>query len=135
MLADKSNDQAPRWVARLDVVSLSLKLLPGFRLQSLSRGNVFAARAWTALHRIYDWDCRWVDEYNYNCIYDDKPLRGWWPWPREEGSYVGFSAPGMELDGASELVEELPVSRWQLEPREPDESREPDQQSSGCVIL
>jgi hypothetical protein len=133
MLADKSNDEAPRWVGRLDVISLSRRILPGFRLQNLSRGNVYAARAWIAHRQIYNWDCRWADEYNYNCIYDDTPLRGWWPWPREEGTYVGFSAPEMDLFEASEPAEEPPASYYQ--PHERHESHGPDQQSSGCVIL
>jgi hypothetical protein len=129
ILADKSNNETPRWIARLKAVSLSLKVLPSFQLQNLSRGNLFAARTWNAFHRIYDWDCRWAGEYNYNCIYDDKPLQGWWPWPREEGTYMGFSGPAMELDGPGELAGEPLASRCQFHA-----SHEPDQQPS-CVIL
>ncbi|KAK4041922.1 hypothetical protein C8A01DRAFT_34029 [Parachaetomium inaequale] len=120
ILVDKSNheDGAPGWVAHLEVMSSFREVLAGFRVQSLSRENVYAARAWNRLRQeIYGYDCRWPGRYNYNCIYDDKPLRGWWPWPREEGDYVGFSALAMELDvvGALPVVEDLP--------------------SSGCVIF
>lgn len=135
MLADKSNDETPQWVARLEVNGRFPDVLPGFRVQNLSRANVFAARAWNGPKHTYAWDSRFPVRYNYNCIYDDRPLQGWWPWPREEGTYVGYSAMAME-DEADELVEEPPASRCQPQgSQRPPESHEAAQQSSGCVIL
>jgi hypothetical protein len=138
ILVDKSSheDGAPGWVARLEVLSGFPELPTGFRVQSLSRENVYAARAWNGLQQaIYDYDCRWPGRYHYNCIYDDKPLRGWWPWPREEGGYVGFSALAMELDaaGALPVVGDLAASRCQRQ--EHHEHHERGRQSSSCVIL
>lgn len=85
ILADKSNDgQTPRWVGRLEVTSPLLEVLSGFRTQHLSRNNICAATAWNALEQsIYNYDHQFPSD-NYNCIYDDKPLKGWWPWPRKE---------------------------------------------------
>lgn len=144
ILADKSNDETPQWVGHLGVFSESGEILPGFRVQSLSRENVHAAWAWNRLQQAtYAYDCRQPRRYNYNCIYDDKPLQGWWPWPREEGTYEGFSA--LAMDEEVELCKDPRARRCQPHKRqerqehqkcqEHQERQEPDQEFSGCVIL
>ncbi|KAH6843454.1 hypothetical protein B0I37DRAFT_393656 [Chaetomium sp. MPI-CAGE-AT-0009] len=40
VLADKSNDEVPRWVGRLDVFTPTLEILPSFPVQHLTRENV-----------------------------------------------------------------------------------------------
>ncbi|KAK4232910.1 hypothetical protein C8A03DRAFT_19908 [Achaetomium macrosporum] len=78
-----SPDETPRWVARLEVVAASIEPLSKFRVQDLSRENVLRANAWDTKKRcVYNYHCCDPD-LNYNCIYDDKPLDGWWPWPKE----------------------------------------------------
>lgn len=59
--------------------------LAKFRTHHLSTATVtvYCASAWNEMGRsIYKYDYRRPDD-NYNCIYDDKPLRGWWPWPNK----------------------------------------------------
>ncbi|KAK4151146.1 hypothetical protein C8A00DRAFT_17398, partial [Chaetomidium leptoderma] len=113
ILADKSNDEAPpQWVGRLEVISPCLELLPSFRVQNLSRDNVYAAGACNALDQlIYKYDCRLPASHNFNCIYDDKPLEGWWPWPSEGGTDADFP-PALDERGLFQrrfLVPKLPV--------------------------
>lgn len=94
ILADRPSggeSENPRWVGRLEVVSASLELLSGFRVDKLSSKNVCGADAWDARdHAIYHYK-RNAPGDNYNSIYDDRPLRGWWPWPKDDGSDTGIS--------------------------------------------
>lgn len=39
-------------------------------------------------HEVYLWS-RWLKDRNYNAIYDDMPMEGWWPGPKKEASYEG----------------------------------------------
>ncbi len=81
-LIDKSNDEDPRWVAELDVLTRFPELLPGFEIRNLSRKNVWSARAWNPFEQlVYYYDYSSYGR-NCNCIYGDRPLHGWWPWPR-----------------------------------------------------
>ncbi|KAG7285551.1 hypothetical protein NEMBOFW57_010180 [Staphylotrichum longicolle] len=95
ILADQSDNgqgqrRDPQWVGRLEVVSPVPEALPGFRVQELSRSNVYSAAAWNAREQlVYRYDYRSPSQ-NCNCIYDDKPLKGWWPWPRDDGVYAAF---------------------------------------------
>jgi hypothetical protein len=117
ILADRADDDsAVRWVGQLDVVTPDLSLLANFQVKTLSRDNVYAADATNAHQRhIYYYDYR-SPRYSYNCIYDNKPLKGWWPWPREEGTVTAFP----DLD-AGELFP-LPLVAAPSQP-------------SSCVIL
>lgn len=83
-LADKAPDRTtPRWVARLEIVSPFLDVLAAFRLLDLSPANVCSANAWDPQQKlVYSYNCR-TPGMNYNCIHDDKPLSGWWPWPKK----------------------------------------------------
>ena len=81
-LIDKSNGDDPRWVAQLDVLTRFPELLSGFEIQNLSRRNVWSARAWNPFDQlVYHYDYS-SSGRNCNCIYGDRPLQGWWPWPR-----------------------------------------------------
>ena len=68
-------------------LSPSLAALSGFRVDMLSKEHVHKAHAWNAQKQlVYLFECNWPG-YCYNAIYDDMPLRGWWPWPTlAEGS-------------------------------------------------
>jgi hypothetical protein len=94
ILTDKSNEEVPRWVGYLEVITPSREILPSFRVQELTGGNIYAAFAWNGLDQlIYNYHYRWPQK-SYNCIYDDKPLQGWWPWPKEEGSFSSSAVLG-----------------------------------------
>jgi hypothetical protein len=145
ILADKPSDgEVPKWVAFLTVISPSLELVTRFRIQDLSPSKVCNATAWDAANRlIYNYNCR-VQGQNYNCIYDDKPLEGWWPWPRkEEGSRV-FLPPAPGVSWEDELFPDLALARRRaarsaagtyaaLYGSSLSTARAPS--SSGCVIL
>jgi hypothetical protein len=84
ILVDKSKGQARQWVGRLEVMSPRADLLLGFQVQDLSTDDVYAATATNGFrHCIYNFDRRF-SHHNYNCIYGRKPLKGWWPWPRDD---------------------------------------------------
>ncbi|SPQ22948.1 aa5d832a-8200-4114-91b4-6f27bc09eba2 [Thermothielavioides terrestris] len=54
ILANKTHGDTPEWVGNLERVPA---------------------------HLVYLYDRRSPGE-NCNCIYDGRPLRSWWPWPR-----------------------------------------------------
>ncbi|KAK4038512.1 hypothetical protein C8A01DRAFT_17437 [Parachaetomium inaequale] len=127
ILADRPNHEARRWVGRLEVVSPLLELLPDFQVLNLSRENVYAAAATNALQQwIYNFDYRFP-RHNYNCIYGNKPLKGWWPWPTEEGSY-NTAFPDVD---AGELFPHPPVTWSRFQGRELGGWY---QQPTSCVI-
>jgi hypothetical protein len=85
ILADKSHGKNPRWVGYLEYVNRDFSALTRFRPQYLLRADVSLAVAKNGRGQyIYGYDRR-SPKTCYNCIYDDKPLEGWWPWPKEGG--------------------------------------------------
>jgi hypothetical protein len=95
-LADKSNGETPHWVAQLEVLSHSVSILSSFQVNNLSRENVHKAHAWNAERQlVYHFESQSPRDC-YNCIYDDMPLQGWWPWlrPRE-----GWARRGVDVSG------------------------------------
>ncbi len=131
-LAHKSNGETPLWLAQLEVLSHSVPVLSGFQVQILSRENVHRAHAWNEDQQpVYHFDNH-SPSNSYNCIYDDMPLQGWWPWPKQrEGRDhdAGISGPAVEpVDAVNELSPlDFPVSHREFLP--------PHQDPSGCVIL
>jgi hypothetical protein len=93
-------------------MSPSLELLARFRIQTLSPDLVCSANAWDAnLYLTYNYNCRVAGE-NYNCIYDDEPLEGWWPWPKNPGEAGGlFLPPAQGINWEDELFPDLPLAR------------------------
>ncbi|KID87864.1 hypothetical protein MGU_05102 [Metarhizium guizhouense ARSEF 977] len=72
----------PQWKGELEVYASSAKTLSEFRIQNTLVDNITSMTAFTG-------DERWIYAYkrgdpgqNFNAIYDDMPLRGWWPWPK-----------------------------------------------------
>ncbi|KAK3291120.1 uncharacterized protein B0H64DRAFT_42743 [Chaetomium fimeti] len=140
ILADKSNDKTLRWVGFLEVFAHSLEILPSFRVQNLTRENVYTASALNGLGQLiyhYTYQC---PQKSFNCIYDDKPLQGWWPWPRVEARSTSSTALG--LDRGGEPSKRLCVCGCQSCPSpnearflQPNEPQYPYPQSGSCVIL
>jgi hypothetical protein len=132
-LADKASGETPLWVAELTVFPNSVALLSRFRMQGLSVEQVYRVHAFNEDGQaVYVFEYHWPD-YCYNCIYDDMPLRGWWPWPKPSGGraprHVGVSEPTEEPREAVEddSAPPSPVSR-----REP---LQPYQEPVGCAMM
>ncbi|KAK4042286.1 hypothetical protein C8A01DRAFT_33635 [Parachaetomium inaequale] len=122
-LTDKSNSNGgttPRWFGRLLVMSPSLELVARFRVQTLSPNLVCSANAWDAnAYLVYNYNCR-VSGQNYNCIYDDEPLEGWWPWPKKgEAGGCLFLPPAQGVNWEDELFPDLPLARRRRRPAAP----------------
>lgn len=85
-LADR---QAPaRWTSYLHVHATSLDIIRNFRLSDLCMNMVQSVTADTASsQRIYQFQACNQQE-NFNAIYDDMPMEGWWPWPRKGGQEI-----------------------------------------------
>ena len=141
ILADKSNDEIPRWVGRLDVLAASFEILRSFQVQHLTRDNVNSALAWNGLNQlIYNYDCR-CPQNSFNCIYDDKPLPGWWPWPKAKGTRMPTASTTPRLDRVGEPTAHFSVGGSQPCPY-PDDLSEPLERrktneinEEGCVIM
>ncbi|KAI1210178.1 uncharacterized protein F4807DRAFT_460009 [Annulohypoxylon truncatum] len=74
-----------QWVAHLQVYAAKNRVLANMRLGNLSRKNIYAAYAGCVDREqyIYLYDS-FRPETWYNAIYDDMPMRGWWPWPKKK---------------------------------------------------
>ncbi|KAI1826729.1 hypothetical protein F4861DRAFT_43275 [Xylaria intraflava] len=81
----------PRWVATLQVLASKLEALSRFRLDELSRENTYSASAYSQsgpnqpAKDIYSYHHQ-SPASHINAIYDDRPLEGWWPWPRKDST-------------------------------------------------
>ncbi|KAI1357540.1 hypothetical protein F5Y08DRAFT_352242 [Xylaria arbuscula] len=77
-------DYSLRWIAHLKIFPLDPVTLYRFNIGKLSSENVHSARV-TNLDGdvIYRWYPQ-SPEHCFNLVYDDMPLEGWWPWPKEE---------------------------------------------------
>ncbi|KAI2623086.1 hypothetical protein GGR54DRAFT_596552 [Hypoxylon sp. NC1633] len=76
--------QPPRWTACLQVHAPGIEVLTGIRLENWTVDMVRSAYAWgLAKKLIYQYDVA-KPRLSFNSIYDDTPLKGWWPWPKED---------------------------------------------------
>ncbi|KAI8691778.1 hypothetical protein LRP88_09042 [Fusarium phalaenopsidis] len=74
----------PQWMAQLTVHSHELHVLSKFRLRDLRVEDILSAMAFRPRsHRVYYYHAR-KPQHCINAIYDNMPLKGWWPWPKEE---------------------------------------------------
>jgi hypothetical protein len=132
ILADKSHGESPRWVGYLEIATRFFHTLTSFRPQHLLGTDVTLALAKNGRDQcVYGYDRRWA-EHCYNCIYDDKPLQGWWPWPKESGH-----AAVDPFHGAVTWEDELFVSRSFAsvpDGSEPGETAGSAQDSTSCSV-
>ncbi|KAM0440987.1 hypothetical protein ACHAPT_000292 [Fusarium lateritium] len=78
----------PPWTAQLAVHSYEVRTLANFRLGDLRVENVTSARAFRPRgYEVYYYNFR-EPQNSINVIYDDMPLKGWWPWPKEREEEV-----------------------------------------------
>ncbi|RSL56906.1 hypothetical protein CEP53_006637 [Fusarium sp. AF-6] len=78
-----------RWSGYLDVCAWDVRPLANFRLHHLTADKVEMARVEDEEENIvycYDVD---VPDCSANFIYDDMPMDGLWPWPKEECEVEG----------------------------------------------
>ncbi|KAI1458497.1 hypothetical protein F4805DRAFT_141169 [Annulohypoxylon moriforme] len=76
--------QPPRWTAYLSVYAWSHEVLSGIRLDSWTKDMVQSCQArGLSQHFIYSFD-KSKPRCHFNSIYDDMPLKGWWPWPKKD---------------------------------------------------
>ncbi|KAF2972296.1 hypothetical protein GQX73_g1304 [Xylaria multiplex] len=79
----KDLQEPPRWISTIEVFALNWSTLYRFNLNQLSRENM---RSLTAVNQSGDVIYRWkngLPQLWFNAVYDDMPLKGWWPWPRK----------------------------------------------------
>ena len=94
ILADKSNGENLRWVGRLEVSARLCEIFQAFRLQTLSMENVSHVYAQNGNGQmVYNYLRCWPGK-DCNYIYDDNPLEGWWPWPKEGGTTATVRGAG-----------------------------------------
>ncbi|KAI0185450.1 hypothetical protein EV127DRAFT_503013 [Xylaria flabelliformis] len=81
----KDLQQPQRWVATIKVFALKPETVYRFDLlNQLSRESMQWATAINSSsgYYIYNWHyCNPTGRFN--AIYDDMPMKGWWPWPRK----------------------------------------------------
>ena len=154
ILADKSNGENPRWVGRLGVSTRLYETLHAFRLQNLSMENVSHVYAQNGNGQmVYNYLRCWPKN-DYNYIYDDKPLQGWWPWPKEGATPTTVRGAGtlsweddLAFTRASSPVD-LPITfdrtgaityrrapRQQPPSHQQGSSRRSRRKSSSCVVM
>ncbi|KYK61656.1 hypothetical protein DCS_02799 [Drechmeria coniospora] len=86
-LSDRSSHSTTtgdiQWLATLWVYAHEVSVLSNFRLHDLSVNKIASAHAKNTEGRmIYEFNAT-LPHSNFNAIYDDKPLKGWWPWPKQ----------------------------------------------------
>ncbi|KAI0161013.1 hypothetical protein GGR52DRAFT_155721 [Hypoxylon sp. FL1284] len=73
----------PRWTACLRVHAAALEVLSGIRLETWTPDMIRDARAYGLQRALIYQYLEHRPNDNFNAIYDDMPLSGWWPWPKE----------------------------------------------------
>lgn len=78
-------DDEGGWFGRIKVYAKDTATLASFKLADMSLDTMSSCEA-------LNWDRQIVYAYEstmpgkaFNAIYDDMPLQGWWPWPKESG--------------------------------------------------
>ncbi|EQB44876.1 hypothetical protein CGLO_16326 [Colletotrichum gloeosporioides Cg-14] len=76
------------WTAKLEVAANEQSALARFKINDLELDHIQKADAWnTNGQHIYHYH-RHGQNNNFNAIYDDLPLEGWWPWPKKNEEAV-----------------------------------------------
>ncbi|PNY25074.1 Uncharacterized protein TCAP_04999 [Tolypocladium capitatum] len=82
-LTDRPEDGNRQWIAVLRVYARELSVLSDFRVRYLSADKLHITRAYNQKGQvIYDYDVKHPRE-SFNAVYNNRPLGGWWPWPKE----------------------------------------------------
>ncbi|POR36421.1 Uncharacterized protein TPAR_03389 [Tolypocladium paradoxum] len=82
-LADMAKDGDPQWIATLRVYAREVSVLSAFRVRHLSVNKAHHCSASDKEGRpIYNFHAN-DPGGSFNAVYDDRPLGGWWPWPKK----------------------------------------------------
>ncbi|KAM5343543.1 hypothetical protein ACJ41O_012080 [Fusarium nematophilum] len=81
-----------RWSGRLNVCAWHPGPVSKFRIHHLSAEKVFSAIVGSSERDTVYWYNLHAPKDNLNCIYDDMPIDGLWPWPRHEGGVEGVAS-------------------------------------------
>ncbi|KAF9872230.1 aldehyde dehydrogenase (NAD+) [Colletotrichum karsti] len=85
-LSDLGKD--PYWTAMLVVLARDIQTLAQFRIDTLRPDMVYTVIGSNAKSQwIYRFDTLDPSQ-NFNAIYDDMPLEGWWPWLKDKGKQL-----------------------------------------------
>ncbi|PHH60122.1 hypothetical protein CDD80_1672 [Ophiocordyceps camponoti-rufipedis] len=72
-----------RWHGYLTVFANDLSTLSNFRIEHLTVEAIQLAEAWNRQGEpVYAFHCEYPNQ-SWNAIYDDMPMKGLWPWPRD----------------------------------------------------
>ncbi|CAG9975125.1 unnamed protein product [Clonostachys byssicola] len=83
-LVDRAED--PQWEAVVWIYAKDLQSLSCVKLEQLPHEKATATWATNENNRLAYVFHRKSTHLNFNAIYDEMPLTGWWPWPRADGS-------------------------------------------------
>ncbi|CAI0642658.1 unnamed protein product [Colletotrichum noveboracense] len=78
------------WTAKLEVAANKQSDLARFKVNDLELDQIEKAEAWNTNGQLICHYCRHDQYNNFNAIYDDLPLEGWWPWPKQNEQAVGI---------------------------------------------
>ncbi|PNY24170.1 Uncharacterized protein TCAP_05892 [Tolypocladium capitatum] len=82
-LTDMAKDGNPQWIADLRVYARKRSVLSAFRVRHLSVDKIHQAFAFNRKGQVIYEFSKSSPEQNVNAIYNDRPLEGWWPWPKK----------------------------------------------------
>lgn len=90
-----SDNRTPvSWAAKLEVSANEQSDIASFKIKDLRLDQIQKADAWnTNGQLIYRYRLHDLNN-NFNAIYDDVPLEGWWPWPKKKEQAVGVRRNG-----------------------------------------
>lgn len=77
------------WTAKFEVAANESSDLARFKINDLELGQIQQADAWNTNGQLIYHYRRHDQNNNFNAIYDDLPLEGWWPWPKQNEQAVG----------------------------------------------
>ncbi|KAK5991405.1 hypothetical protein PT974_09686 [Cladobotryum mycophilum] len=106
----KKKKKDPLWVAEFIIMADEISLLSEFNLDTLCTKNIQSAYAFNRRQNLVYLFDRGRPSDNFNAIYDNMPLEGWWPWPKKESgepSIIDVSlagTPGMFTISKDEIV-------------------------------
>ncbi|KAH6621148.1 hypothetical protein B0J18DRAFT_431692 [Chaetomium sp. MPI-SDFR-AT-0129] len=85
-LGGNTNGSPALWKGELELTSGTENIATSVRLEDLSYENVVTMKATNYQgYSVYRYDAADPNK-SYNCIYDDMPMSGLWPWPRDAES-------------------------------------------------
>lgn len=93
-LSDLGNN--PYWAAKLIVCARNLDVLSRFKVSDLRQHMISQAFARNGEDGPFSYRYRPYNPHlNFNAIYGDFPLEGWWPWPKRQSTDITGTYPDL----------------------------------------